>query len=93
MITHRAWGAPKNKRSKLKSSDKTKRYFENTPPWTEPLKADRHGCGPVFLSPRVVQIIGFGKVAALNMLQHLFSSYGVIDEIDLVEKAVKMMGT
>ena len=33
--TQRAWGAPKNKRSELKSSEKTKRCFENTPPWTE----------------------------------------------------------
>ena len=33
---HRAWGDPKNKRSELKSFDKTKSYFENTPPWTEP---------------------------------------------------------
>ena len=37
--------------------------------------------------------MGFGQVMALHMLQHLFSSYGVVDEIDLEEKAVKIMGT
>ena len=35
--------------------------------------------------------MGFGQVAALKMLQHLFTSYGVIDEIDLKENAVKMI--
>ena len=32
--THRAWGAPNNKRSELKISDKTKHCFEHTPQWT-----------------------------------------------------------
>ena len=31
-------------------------------------------------------------MSAINILQHLFSSYGTIDEIDLEENAVKMMG-
>ena len=46
----------------------------------------------VFLSPLVDELKGFGKVSALIMLQHLFASYGVINEIDLEENAVKMMG-
>ena len=46
---------------------------------------------PVFLSPLLDQLMGFGQVAALKMLQHLFTSYGVIDEIDLKENAVKMI--
>ena len=37
--------------------------------------------------------MGFGQVTALHMLQRLFSSYGVVDEIYLEEKAVKIMGT
>ena len=48
---------------------------------------------PVLLSPMVDQLTGFGQVSALTMLQHIFSSYGVINEIGLEENAVKMMGT
>ena len=40
---------------------------------------------PVFLSPLVDQHTDFGQVSVLTMLQHLFSSYGAIDEIDLEE--------
>ena len=47
---------------------------------------------PLFLSPLVDHIGGFGHVSALTMLQHLFSSYRAIDEIDLKENAFKMMG-
>ena len=46
---------------------------------------------PVFLSPLVDQLEGFGLVFALQMIQHLFTSYRAIDEIDLEENAVKMM--
>ena len=35
---------------------------------------------------------GFGQVSALQILQHLFTSYGVIDKINLKENALKMMG-
>ena len=34
---------------------------------------------PVFLSPLVDQLTGFGKVYAITILQHLFSSYGAIN--------------
>ena len=47
---------------------------------------------PAFLSPLGYHITGFGQVSALTMLQHLFSGYGAIDETDLEENAVKMMG-
>ena len=47
---------------------------------------------PVFLSPLVEQLTGFIQVSALTMLQNLCSSYGVIDEINLEENAVNMMG-
>ena len=47
---------------------------------------------PVFLSPLVDQITGFGQVSALTILQNLFSSCGAINKIDLKENAVKMMG-
>ena len=47
---------------------------------------------PVFLSPLVDQLTGFGPVSALTMLQHLFSGYRTIDEIDLEKNYVKMMG-
>ena len=47
---------------------------------------------PLFLSPLVDQITGFGQVSALTMLQYIFSSYGAIDKIDLEENAVNMMG-
>ena len=38
---------------------------------------------PVFLSPLVYQLTGFGQVSALTILWHLFSSYRAIDELDL----------
>ena len=47
---------------------------------------------PVFLSPLVEQLTRFRQVSALTMLQNLFSSYGVIDEINLEENGVNMMG-
>ena len=47
---------------------------------------------PVFLSPLVYQLTGFGQVSAITMLQHLFSSYGAINGIDHEESSVKMMG-
>ena len=47
---------------------------------------------PVFLSPSVDQLTVFGPVSALVMIQHLFASYRVIDEIDLEENVVNMMG-
>ena len=47
---------------------------------------------PVFLSPMVDHLTEFGQVSALNMLQNLFSSYGTIEEIDLYENAIKMIG-
>ena len=39
----------------------------------------------------VDQLTGFGQVSAPTMLQHLFSVYGMIDEIDLEENSVKIM--
>ena len=48
---------------------------------------------PVFLSPLVDHLTGFGQVSTLTMLQHLFSSYWSIDEIDLKENAVRIMGS
>ena len=47
---------------------------------------------PVFLSPLIDQLRGFGKVTALHMLQYLFSYYRDIDETDLKENSAKMMG-
>ena len=46
----------------------------------------------VFLSPLVDQLTGFIRVSALAMLQHMFYRYGVIDEMDLEENTVNMMG-
>ena len=39
------------------------------------------------------QLTGFGKVTAIQTLKHLFSSYRVIDKIDLKENTVKMIRT
>ena len=47
---------------------------------------------PVFLSPLVDQLTGFGQVSAIAMIQHLFTSYRAIDRIALKGNAVKMMG-
>ena len=48
---------------------------------------------PVFLSPLVYQLTGFGQFSVLQMLQHLFTYYWVIAEIDLGGNTMKMMGT
>ena len=34
------------------------------------------------------QLTGFGQVSALAMLQHIFTSYGAIDKMDLKENAM-----
>ena len=47
---------------------------------------------PAFLYPLVDHLTGFGQVSAITMIQHLFKSYEAIDEIDLEENAVKMIG-
>ena len=47
---------------------------------------------PVFLSPLVDQLTSFGKVSALQMLQHLLPFYGKIYKIDPEENIVKKMG-
>ena len=47
---------------------------------------------PVFLSPLVHHITGFGQFSALTLIQHLFFGYRPIEKIDLEENAVKMMG-
>ena len=46
---------------------------------------------PFFLSPLVYQLEGFRQVTALQIIQHLFSSYGVINGINLKENVVKMI--
>ena len=47
---------------------------------------------PVFLSLLVDQLTIFVQVSALAMLQHLFTSYGEIDKLDLEENAVNNNG-
>ena len=47
---------------------------------------------PVFLSPLVDQLTGFGQVYTIAELQHILTSYGAIDKIDLKENAVKNDG-
>ena len=47
---------------------------------------------PVFLYLLVDQLTGFGQVTALTMLQNIFSSYRVINKIDLEDNAVNIMG-
>ena len=46
----------------------------------------------VLLSPLVNQLTGFGQITALTMPQYLFSGYRAIDEIDLKDNTVKMVG-
>ena len=37
------------------------------------------------------QLTVFGQVTALNILQHIFRSYGAIEKINLEKNAFKMM--
>ena len=46
---------------------------------------------PVFLSPLVDQLTRFRQVSTLTMLQHIFSIYGAIYEINHKENKVKMI--
>ena len=48
---------------------------------------------PVLLSPLVDQITGLVQISALIMLEHLFSSYGVMGKINPEENSVKMIGS
>ena len=47
----------------------------------------------IFLYPIKDQLTSFGQFTALNMMDHLFSYYEEIDNINLEENDVKMMGT
>ena len=47
---------------------------------------------PVFLYPLVDHLTEFGQVLELVMLHNIFTSYRAIDEIDLEENEVNMMG-
>ena len=47
---------------------------------------------PVFLSPLVDQLTGFGKLTTLQIIQYLFASYRNIDKINLDENARETMG-
>ena len=48
---------------------------------------------PVFMYSLVNHLTGFVQVFAITMIQHLFSSYEVIDKIDREESAMKMTRT
>ena len=47
---------------------------------------------PVFLSPLVDQMTGFGQVSTLTMIKHIFKIYREIEQINIEENVVKMMG-
>ena len=47
---------------------------------------------PLFLYPLMHQLKGFGQVTALHMMKNLFSSYGLIEKINLRGKTVNIMG-
>ena len=47
---------------------------------------------PFLLSLLVHQLMGFGQVTVLQMLQYLLNSYETIEEIDLEENTVKILG-
>ena len=47
---------------------------------------------PVFLSPLVEQLTVFLQFSTLTMLRHIFLRYGTIEEIDLEENTIKIMG-
>ena len=50
------------------------------------------GVESLLLSPLVYHLTGFWQVSALTMLQHLFSRYRAIEDIELKENAIKMFG-
>ena len=47
---------------------------------------------PVLISPMGDQLLGFGQVSILTIIQQMFYNYRVINENDLKENGVKMMG-
>ena len=66
---------------------------EDTSLWTELKKQIVTDVHPFFLYPLLDQLASFRQVTALQMLQHIFNSYGAIDKIDLKKNTEKMMGT
>ena len=47
----------------------------------------------VLLSPLVDQLTGSGQVSTIDVLKHIFTSYGAIEKINIKENTVKMMET
>ena len=45
----------------------------------------------LFLLSIMYQLTGFNQIMALEMIQHIFRSYRIIEETDLKKRAVKMM--
>ena len=92
-LPRRSRETPKSERSELRGYDGTERRSGNKRPRTEPYKKRIVAAAePVFLSPLVDRLTGFGHVSAFTMIQHLFTSYGAMHEIDLEENEAKIMG-
>ena len=92
VISHQWWEPPKNKYSKTiffltKPSAIQNIHHRGRIPKNQIVTVVQ----PVLLYPLVEQLIVFGQLYMLTVLQHIFTSYGAIDKIDLDEMAVKMI--
>ena len=98
VLPHNPGNYPPTMGTAQKQALRTERFRKNQALFIRYTTADRSlkkkivtAVQPVFLYPLVYQITGFGQVSALTILQHIFTSYGAIDEINLEENAVKLM--
>ena len=51
-----------------------------------------HAVEPVFMSLIKDHLPGFVQITALEMMNHLYSTFGDINDIELEDNSVRMMG-
>ena len=90
--THIAWGVPKNKRSELKRSEKSSAVSKIHRRGRSLEKSDRHGVGTSIPIPTGGSTYRFFTGVRANHDAAYICQLQAIDEIDLEENSVKMMG-
>ena len=82
---HNSGDYPQSMGSAKEQAIVTENFWQNQAMFQKYTAVDVTAVEPVFLSPLVDHLTGFGQVSALNILQHLFSGYGLTDNINLEE--------
>ena len=92
MINHQQWGPSKSKRLEQKGFVKKALFRRCTSVDGAIKKQTVTAVHKVFLLSIIDHLTGSVEVMALDILQHLFRSYGAIKEIDLKENVVNIIG-